>query len=235
MSEKEQGHSEPVWNVDEFLERVDNDQVLLRELLTIFKEDFPRTMQSLETAVTAQDLKSCARLSHTLMDLLVRELHRSHREQKSTAILLGDVDHFRRVNDALGHVVGDEVLIEIPGRLLKSVRSYDFVGGYGGEEFIVVLSNCNPSYAPGRAEEIRKSISNRPLQTGKGPLILTMSFGVLLSSEWGQKPVEELLHEVDVALCEAKAAGRDCLRMAQPGVKVEVSQEMTPQAVRRRR
>jgi two-component system, cell cycle response regulator len=169
-----------------------------------------------------------------VMDLLVRELHRSHREQKSTAILLGDVDHSKRVNDTLGHVVSDEVLIEIVGRLLKSVRSYDFVGRYGGEEFLVVLRNCNPSYAPSRAEEIRKSISNRPLQTGKGPLILTMSFGVLLSSEWGQKPVEELLHDVDVALYEAKAAGRDCLRMAQPGVKVEASQEMTSQAVRRR-
>jgi HPt (histidine-containing phosphotransfer) domain-containing protein len=70
MSEKEQGHSELVWNVDEFLERVDNDQVLLRELLIIFKEDFPRTMRSLETAVTAQDLKSCARLSHTLKGML---------------------------------------------------------------------------------------------------------------------------------------------------------------------
>jgi diguanylate cyclase (GGDEF)-like protein len=169
------------------------------------------------------------------MDLLVRELHRSHREQKSTAILLGDVDHFKRVNDTLGHVVGDEVLIEIAGRLLKSVRSYDFVGRYGGEEFLVVLSNCNPSYAPGRAEEIRKSISNRPMQTAKGPLTLTMSFGVLLSSEWGQKPVEELLHEVDIALYEAKAAGRDCLRMAQPGAKVEAPHEMMPQAVRRRR
>jgi HPt (histidine-containing phosphotransfer) domain-containing protein len=73
MSEKEQGHSELVWNVDEFLERVDNDQVLLRELLTIFKEDFPRTMRSLETAVTAQDLKSCARLSHTLKGMLSRQ------------------------------------------------------------------------------------------------------------------------------------------------------------------
>ena len=70
MSEKEQDHSEPIWNVDEFLERIDNDQVLLRELLIIFKEDFPRTMRSLESAVTAQDLKSCARLSHTLKGML---------------------------------------------------------------------------------------------------------------------------------------------------------------------
>jgi two-component system cell cycle response regulator len=135
----------------------------------------------------------------------------------------------------LGHLIGDEVLVEIANRLLKSVRSYDFVGRYGGEEFLVVLSNCNPAYAPGRAEEIRKSISNLPLQTAKGPLALTMSFGVLLSSEWGQRPVEELLHEVDIALYEAKAAGRDCLRMAQATAKLEMSPAMVPQAVRRRR
>ena len=67
------------------------------------------------------------------MELLVRELHRSQREKKSTAILLGDVDHFKRVNDTLGHVIGDEVLIEIASRLLDAVRSYDFVGRYGGK------------------------------------------------------------------------------------------------------
>jgi two-component system sensor histidine kinase/response regulator len=70
MNKMEQGPSEPVWNVDEFLERVDNDQVLLRELLNIFKEDFPRTIRSLEVAVTAQDLKSVSRLSHTLKGML---------------------------------------------------------------------------------------------------------------------------------------------------------------------
>jgi diguanylate cyclase (GGDEF)-like protein len=102
------------------------------------------------------------------MDLLARELARSHREQKSTAILLGDVDHFKRVNDTMGHVVGDEVLTEIANRLLASVPSYDFVGRYGGEEFIVVLNNCDPNYALGRAEEVRNSILNRAIHTAKG-------------------------------------------------------------------
>jgi two-component system sensor histidine kinase/response regulator len=70
MNKKEEGLSEPVWNLPELLERVDNDQILLRELLDIFKEDFPQTMRSLKTAVTAGDLKSSSRLSHTLKGML---------------------------------------------------------------------------------------------------------------------------------------------------------------------
>jgi len=66
MNKKEEGLSEPVWNVAELLERVDNDQELLRELLTIFKEDFPLSFQSLKSAVIAADAKSASRLSHTL-------------------------------------------------------------------------------------------------------------------------------------------------------------------------
>jgi HPt (histidine-containing phosphotransfer) domain-containing protein len=70
MNKKEGGLSEPVWNLPELLERVDNDQVLLRELLDIFKEDFPETLRSLKTAVTDEDLKSSSRLSHTLKGML---------------------------------------------------------------------------------------------------------------------------------------------------------------------
>ena len=57
--------------------------------------------------------------------------------------MLGDLDHFKSVNDTFGHVVGDEVLREVARRLLASVRSYDFVGRYGGEEFLIVLNNCD--------------------------------------------------------------------------------------------
>jgi two-component system, cell cycle response regulator len=169
-----------------------------------------------------------------ILDLLGRELHRSHREKKSTALLLCDVDHFKRVNDTLGHVVGDEVLSEIANRLVGAVRSYDFVGRYGGEEFLVVLNNCDPVYAPGRAEEIRKSISGRPIITAKGPLTLSMSLGLLLSADWGLRPMEELLHEVDIALYQAKAAGRNCLRISKPKDNPELAHAELPQAARRR-
>jgi GGDEF domain-containing protein len=72
------------------------------------------------------------------------------------------------------------------------------------------------------------------IQTAKGPLTVTMSLGLLLSSEWRVKPVEELLHEADIALYEAKGAGRDCLRMAKPSMPVELAPVTSPESVRLR-
>ncbi len=151
-----------------------------------------------------------------IVDLLGRELARSIRENFSTAILMCDLDHFKSVNDTYGHLVGDDVLKETAKRLLASVRSYDFVGRYGGEEFLVVLNNCNPAYALARAEEIRKAIALKPVLSSCGPVPTTMSLGLLLNQEWGRLPVEELLHEADAALYAAKAAGRNCVKVASP-------------------
>lgn len=170
-----------------------------------------------------------------VLDLLGREVQRSRRENKSTAILLGDVDHFKDVNDTHGHVVGDEVLAEIASRLVNSVRSYDFVGRYGGEEFLVVLNSCDTSYGPSRAEEIRKSVSISPIQTAKGSVSVTMSFGILQTADWGALSLEDLLHETDIALYQAKAAGRDCLRIAKPCTHSQDTAAVVPAAMRRRR
>ena len=94
-----------------------------------------------------------------IVDLLARELARTRRENGCTVVMLGDLDHFKSVNDTYGHVVGDEVLREIARRLLASVRSYDFVGRYGGEEFLIVLNNCDSAQAIVRAEEVRNGIA----------------------------------------------------------------------------
>jgi diguanylate cyclase (GGDEF)-like protein len=167
-----------------------------------------------------------------IMELLGRELVRSNRESVCTVMLLGDVDHFKLINDTHGHPVGDEVLQEIARRLLLSIRSYDFVGRYGGEEFLLVLNNCNPEFAAARAEEVRKVVSSRPIQTAAGALQVTMSFGLLLSKDWGVRPVEELLYEVDAALYAAKAAGRNSIRMARPNLPSSELPVHTGEAVR---
>lgn len=170
-----------------------------------------------------------------MMDLLGRELARSRREHVCTAILMCDVDHFKNVNDTYGHLAGDDVLKETAKRLLASVRSYDFVGRYGGEEFLVILNNCNPPYALARAEEIRKAIAQTPVPSASGPIPVSMSVGLLLSQDWGRLPVEELLQEADGALYTAKAAGRNCVKVASPRISPADSDPQAPESIRMRR
>ncbi len=150
-----------------------------------------------------------------IMDLLGREISRSRRERIPTAIILCDVDHFKAINDSHGHRIGDEVLREVARRLLAAVRSYDYVGRYGGEEFLVILNNCDALSAPGRAEAMRKAISDIPIKTDAGPFTVTTSIGVHQTENWGFRSVETLLHEVDAALYAAKAAGRNCVRFVE--------------------
>jgi two-component system cell cycle response regulator len=149
-----------------------------------------------------------------ITDLMTRELARGRREGANIAVILGDLDHFKKINDTYGHLVGDEVLREVSRRLLASVRSYDYIGRYGGEEFLMLLSNCEAQHAFTRAEQIRKAISGMPIQTAAGPLGVTMSLGLLLSKDSSPRPLEETLNEVDAALYAAKAAGRDCVKLA---------------------
>jgi diguanylate cyclase (GGDEF)-like protein len=168
-----------------------------------------------------------------ILELLGRELSRSHRENATTVIILCDIDHFKSVNDSFGHLVGDEVLRETAKRLLASVRSYDFVGRYGGEEFLVVLNNCDPTFAPARAEEIRNTIAQRPVQTSVGPVPLTISLGLLLSHEWGRRTAEELLHEADKALYAAKRAGRNCVKVANSNSASGLTESTVDEPVRK--
>jgi two-component system, cell cycle response regulator len=151
-----------------------------------------------------------------ITELLEGELTRAHRERKSTAVLLCDIDHFKKVNDTHGHPVGDEVLREVAKRLQASVRSYDFVGRYGGEEFLIILNNCQPTSSLARAEQMRETIARREITTDSGPLNLTMSFGLLRSIDWQGASASACLSEVDLALYAAKSAGRNCVRVALP-------------------
>ncbi len=149
-----------------------------------------------------------------MLDLLARELTRTSRQSGCTTVLLGDLDHFKAINDTYGHVAGDDVLREVARRLLASCRSYDVVGRYGGEEFLIILNDCEAAHALDRAEEIRLAIDASPIVTSQGTLPVTMSIGVFASRDWSHLPPEDVLREVDIALYAAKAAGRNCIRMA---------------------
>lgn len=108
------------------------------------------------------------------------------------------------------HLVGDEVLREVSRR----VRDYDFVGRFGGEEFLVVLNNCPVAKALLRAEDIRNAIWESPIETPSGPVPMTASIGVFSSDDLSSLVVETVLQQADSALYEAKDAGRNCCRIA---------------------
>ena len=151
-----------------------------------------------------------------ILEMLGRELSRSVRENGRTAVLLGDLDHFKNINDVHGHPIGDEVLREVANRLAKTVRHYDLVGRFGGEEFLVVLPGCGATDALARADQLRDAIAASPIPTADGPIPLTISIGVLVAQEWGKPTSEEVLREVDTALYASKAAGRNCCTVAVP-------------------
>lgn len=132
-----------------------------------------------------------------IVELLLREVHR-YRRERTTAVLMCDIDHFKSVNDSLGHAAGDDVLREVSRRLRTSVRSYDMVGRYGGEEFLVVLNKCDPASAVHRTENLRQSIFSRPIHLASSQLTVRITLGLALSSDVPRCDVEELLHHAGV-------------------------------------
>ena len=151
-----------------------------------------------------------------ILEMLEREIARGDRDSGSTIVLLGDLDYFKNINDTLGHQVGDEVLRAIADRLVGAVRVYDYVGRYGGEEFLVVLAGAEEVDAAKRADQIREAITASPIPTSRGPIRVTLSIGVLSVRDWDRLSTEEILREVDVALYEAKGAGRNQCKLARP-------------------
>ena len=146
----------------------------------------------------------------SILQLMQSEFERSLRDGKSTSILLCDIDHFKRVNDNHGHLVGDIVLQEVAKRLSATVRSYDAVGRYGGEEFLILLSHCDDSALRSRAEDIRAAIVAAPILVGPEELAISVSVGAVACPKWDPcLPIERILAQVDAALYRAKAEGRN--------------------------
>ena len=151
-----------------------------------------------------------------IMGLLHRETQRSARFGKPLGVMMIDLDHFKRINDSYGHQTGDAVLREVARRMLGSVRNYDFVGRYGGEEFLIVLAECTAPDLVVTAERMRAYLSRTPVETDAGPIPITVSIGLVAEPGDGTGLVkgEQLLRAADTALYRAKAHGRDRVECA---------------------
>ncbi len=149
-------------------------------------------------------------LNHgAILEVLLGEMNRAHREVQPLSLILADLDGFKNVNDTYGHVAGDQVLVEVSRRMRNCLRSYDSIGRYGGEEFLVVLPNSDDSQAVQLAERIQMAISSEPFRSHHADLTVTVSQGVTTWSEPDSIPVERLIHTVDQALYRVKNSGRN--------------------------
>ncbi|GHA79063.1 GGDEF domain-containing protein [Cognatilysobacter bugurensis] len=144
-----------------------------------------------------------------ILDALQRELLRAAREGGPTATMLLDVDHFKHVNDTYGHLVGDIVLREIAQRLQLTLRPYDRVGRFGGEEFIVLITDGDADQSALIAERIRTAVAAEPVDVPGGESVsVTVSIGIAIGQS-AADAADGLLAAADIALYRAKANGRD--------------------------
>jgi len=148
-----------------------------------------------------------------LMDRLMSELDRARRYGHSVAVLMLDLDGFKKVNDTRGHIVGDGVLKDTAELLRSAVRSADFVARFGGEEFVVVLPETSLDGAVVFAERLRERMAAAVFHGGTGvTLTLSVSIGVSLFPGAHITSVDDLLASADAALYRAKGDGRNCVR-----------------------
>jgi two-component system, cell cycle response regulator len=164
--------------------------------------------QSLGFAATHDFLTDLLNRSE-IISALQRELSRSEREGKPATVIMADVDHFKPINDSMGHAAGDTVLKEVAQRLKSDLRPYDLAGRYGGEEFLLILPACDLQTGIRRADEIRQIVARSPIPTGCGTTNITVSMGVTLTPCTRGHSLASVLQQADTALYIAKKNGRN--------------------------
>jgi diguanylate cyclase (GGDEF)-like protein len=149
-----------------------------------------------------------------LRQFLLNEIRRARRYGSSVAALFLDLDDFKRVNDAHGHLAGSHVLMEMAAVILSSIRDTDAVARYGGDEFVIVLPDTGIELAGTVAGRIREKIARHFFTGGRNlQLSLTASFGVAAFPEHASSP-QQLIACADTAMYEAKAANKNCVRFS---------------------
>lgn len=149
-----------------------------------------------------------------IMGVLQRVVAQAMRDKGCLAIALADIDHFKQVNDTYGHPVGDAVLQHVAQTIRSTLRDYDALGRYGGEEFIVIAPGCDSEHAYKVAERIRSAVENGPYKGADSEIGVTVSVGA--ASGFGEQlNGEDLILLADNALYSAKRNGRNRIELAE--------------------
>jgi two-component system, cell cycle response regulator len=155
-----------------------------------------------------------------VLEQLDREVNRARHEKRPFAVAIVDVDRFKSINDTYGHRVGDVVLRFTASALKSQLRQYDFVGRFGGEEFLVLLPGCDAAAARAVGERMRECIASQQAMVGPDSVQVTVSVGVAVTVN-GSASADSLVEAADAALYCAKEAGRNrvesCARPVEDG------------------
>jgi diguanylate cyclase (GGDEF)-like protein len=150
-----------------------------------------------------------------ILEVLRTELARASREHQPVSVLMVDLDHFKKINDQLGHLAGDIVLRETTRRMASAIRRYDSIGRYGGEEFLVILPGCASEGALAQAERLRLAVGAEPIDLGCRLVSVTCSIGYAYCADAASGTSDSLVREADGALYGAKEGGRNRIAAAE--------------------
>jgi diguanylate cyclase (GGDEF)-like protein len=154
-----------------------------------------------------------------LMDALQQHIDKTQdkagKDRQHLCLVMIDLDHFKKINDTYGHVIGDFVLRHVAGRIKAAVREFDMVGRFGGEEFVIIMADTALHVAQNIAERVRQVVMDTPLHLKEFNIRITISLGVAMLMEGERK--EALLERADAAMYEAKKAGRNRVKIAVSG------------------
>ncbi len=145
----------------------------------------------------------------SILSELGRELARSARESRPLGVVIVDLDHFKQVNDTYGHLAGDAVLREAARRMQNSIRQYDSIGRYGGEEFLILFPGCGEAESFAQADRLRKQLAQAEMSVNDSAVRITASFGITTALPGEICTPELLIRKADEALYLAKKSGRN--------------------------
>ena len=169
--------------------------------------------KSLQQRVTHDALTGLLNRS-AIFDILHKQIMRAKRGGYGVAVIMIDIDYFKSINDTYGHMAGDAVLGEIAERLTKSARVHEYIGRYGGEEFLAIISPYDQASATKVAERFRQAIADEPIQADQSSIPVTISIGVAAGATEATLDADLLLRYADEALYAAKRKGRNRVEIA---------------------
>jgi two-component system cell cycle response regulator len=145
----------------------------------------------------------------SILGELGREMARATRESRPLGVVIVDLDHFKLINDTHGHLAGDAVLREAARRMQNSIRQYDSIGRYGGEEFLILFPGCSEADSLAQADRLRKQLAQAEMSVNNTSIRVTASFGVASAMPGEVWTEEALIRAADEALYIAKKSGRN--------------------------